>query len=85
MAVGSISRQTEQLDAALGKLGLELGKGAELGGAHGRKVLRVREENGPAAVNVLVEVDLANVAVGREVGGFGAETEGGGVAGSHCD
>ena len=75
MAVRRVGRQAKQLDAALGELGLELGKGAQLGGAHGREVLRVGEQDGPAALDVAVEVDLADVAVGGEVGGLGAETE----------
>ena len=72
-------RQAQQLDAALGELGLELGKGAQLGGAHGRVVGRVREEDAPAVAEVLVELDGADVAVGREVLGDGAEPQGGGA------
>lgn len=47
VAATSIGGQTDQLDASLGELGLELGKGAKLGGADGGEVFRVREENNP--------------------------------------
>lgn len=84
MAVGRVGRQADQLGATLSELWFELGKGAELSGAHGREVLRMREQDGPAALDVLVEFDLANVAVSGEVGGLGAETERAGHFGC-CD
>ena len=65
----------DQLDAALGELGLELGKGAELGRAHGRVVLGVREQDDPLVADELVEVDGAVGRVGLEVRGNAAQTE----------
>lgn len=76
VGVDRVGRQTNQLDAALGELGLQLGKGAQLGGAHGREVLRVGEEDDPAVADKLVEVNGALGGFGLEVGGFGAQTEG---------
>ena len=43
MGFNGVGRQTDQLDAALGELGLELCKGAELGGADGGVVFWVGE------------------------------------------
>lgn len=54
--------KTNHLHVALLELILELGKGTQLRGANGREVSRVREQNGPAVADELVEV---NVAVGR--------------------
>jgi hypothetical protein len=75
VAVEGVGRQADELDAALGELGLEAGHLAELGRAHGRVVLRVREENDPVVANELMEVDGALGRVGLEVGGNAAETE----------
>ena len=77
VAVDGVGREADHLDAALGELGLELGEGAELGGAHGGVVLGVGEEDDPAVVDELVEVDGAVRGVGLEVGGRGAEAEAG--------
>lgn len=74
--LNSVGRETNQLDTALGELGLKLGKGTELGGADGGEVLGVGEEDDPAVANELVEVNLALGGVGLEVGGLGAEAEG---------
>lgn len=76
MAVDGVGREADELDTALGELGLELGEGAELGGAHGRVVLGVREEHDPIVADELVEVDGALGGLGLEVGGNAAETEG---------
>jgi len=75
VAVDRVSRQADELDAALGELGLELGKGAELGGADGRVVLRVGKEDDPAIADELVEVNGALCGLGLEVGGDGAQAE----------
>jgi hypothetical protein len=66
VALDSVCRETNQLNTAFGELGLQLGKGAELGGADGSVVLRVGEEHNPAVADELVEVNGA-------VGGFGLE------------
>lgn len=75
VAIDRVGRKPNHLDAPLGELGLQLGKGAELGGAHGGVVLRVREEDDPLVADELVEVDGAGRGVGLEVGGLGAEAE----------
>lgn len=73
-----VGGQADELCAALGELGLELSEGAELGGAHGRVVLGVREEDHPLVADELVEVDVAGGGLGLEVGGDGAQAEAGG-------
>lgn len=73
MAAKSVGRQTDQLDTALGELGLKLGEGTELGGADGGVILRVGEENDPFIANKLVEVDGAVGGVSLEVRGDSAE------------
>lgn len=75
VGLDSVGRETNQLDAALGELGLELGKGAELGGADGGVVLGMREEDDPGVADELVEVNVSFGCLGLEVGGDGAETE----------
>ena len=79
VAANRVGRETEELDAALGELGLEAGELAELGGADGGVVLGVGEEYEPAVANVLVEVNGALGGLGLEVGGRGAQTEAAGV------
>jgi len=73
--VDGVGRETNQLDAALGELWLELCEGTELGGADGCVVLRVGEENYPLVANELVEVDWALCGLGLEVGGNGTQAE----------
>ena len=75
MAADRVGRQAEQLDAALGELGLETGELAELGGANGSVVLGVREEYEPVVANVLVKVNGALGGLGLEVRGRGAQTK----------
>ena len=70
-----VGRQADQLDAALGELRLELGEGAELGGADGRVVLGMGEEDDPFVADELVEVDGAGGGFGLEVGGNGSQAE----------
>jgi hypothetical protein len=64
VALNRICRETNQLDTTFGKLGLQLRKGAELGGADGSVVLRVGEEHNPTVADELVKVNGA-------IGGFG--------------
>ncbi len=75
MAAEGVGREANQLDAALGELGLEAGHLAELGGAHGSVVLGVREKDGPLVADELMEVDGTRGGVGLEVGGNGAQAE----------
>jgi hypothetical protein len=62
-----IHGEPDGLDPALVELGLEAGHIPELGRAHGREVLGMREEHGPAVADPVVEVDRALRAFGREV------------------
>ena len=62
------TNQPNHLDTALFKLILELCKGTEFGGAYGREVGRVGEEYRPAALDELVEVNVAMCGFGLEVG-----------------
>lgn len=57
MRLDGVGRQTDQLDAALGELRLELCECAELGGADGSVVFGVGEQDNPVVANELVEVD----------------------------
>lgn len=75
MAVDGVGGEANQLDAALGELWLELGKGAQLGGADWGVVLWVGEEHNPLVTDELVEVDWAVGSLGLEVGGGGPEAE----------
>lgn len=79
--VDGVGREADQLDAALGELGLQLGEGAQLGGADGSEILGVREEDNPVVANELVEVNGTLGGLGLEVGGLRAQTE----DSSHCD
>ena len=68
VGVAVVDAEPDQLHVAPGKLRLELRKRPELGGAHRREVVRMREENAPAVLaNVVVEGHLANRGVGGEV------------------
>jgi hypothetical protein len=75
VGVDGVGGQANELDAALGELGLELSEGAELGGADGSVVLGVGEEDNPLVADELVEVNGAGRGLSLEVGGDGAETE----------
>lgn len=75
VAASSIGGQANQLDASLGELGLQLGEGAELGGAYWGKIFRVREEDDPAITNELMEVNRAFGGFGLEVGGSRAQAK----------
>lgn len=75
MGLDCVCGQTNQLDTTLGELGLELGEGAELGGADGRVVFGVGEEDDPVVADELVEVDGTLGGFGLEVGGDGAQAE----------
>src|SRR5205823_14249385 len=67
---GSVDRQPDELRVALLELGVELGHVAELGGAHRREVLGMREQHAPAVAQPLVEVDLPLGGVRGEVRGL---------------
>ena len=74
LSSGSTDRPSD-LHVALVELRLELRDRAELGRADRREVLRVREQHAPAVAEVVVEVDRAFGGLGREVGGFVAQSE----------
>ena len=59
MALNSVGAQTDELDVALGELGLELREGTQLGGADWSVVLRVGEQDDPLVANEVVELDRA--------------------------
>ena len=69
MAFDGVDGEADDLGAALGELLLEAGDGAEFGGADGREVLGVGEENGPAVADPFVEVDGPLGGFGGEIGG----------------
>lgn len=74
-----VARQRETLDVALVELREQLRDARELGGAHRREIGRVREEHGPLARDVGMEVDRAVRGLGLEVWGLVAEEERHGV------
>jgi len=73
--VDVVGAQADQLHAACGELGLQLGEGAQLGGADRGEVIGVREEDGPLVADEVVEVDGPVGGLGIEVRGDGAQTE----------
>lgn len=75
VGVDSVGGQADELGVALRELGFEAGEGAELGGADGGVVFRVREEDDPGVADEVVEVDWAGGGFGLEVGRCGAEAE----------
>jgi hypothetical protein len=83
----SVGRETDQLDTTLGELGLKLCEGAELGGADGRVVFGVGEQDNPVVADELVEVNRALGGLGLEVGcnGSQAEARGEGLARKDLD
>src|SRR5262249_18054724 len=68
--------QADDLDVALLELGQQAGHVAELGGAHRREVLRMREQHAPAIADPLVEAHGTLRGHGGENGGLAADTEG---------
>lgn len=70
-----IGGQADQLDAALGELGLVLGQICQFGGADRGVVFGVGEEDDPVVADPLIEVDTTDGSVGLEVGGFGSQAE----------
>ena len=70
-----VGRKTDQLDATLGELGLELCKGTKLGGADGSVVFWVGEQDNPVVANELVEVNGALSGLSLEIGCDGSQAE----------
>jgi hypothetical protein len=68
VAVDGVDGEADDLCAALRELLFEACDGAEFGGADGGEVLGVREENGPAVSDPIMEVDCALCSVGGEIG-----------------
>jgi hypothetical protein len=62
-----IDAEADDLGVALLELGLQLRHVAELGGADGREVLGVGEQDGPSVADPLMEVDPAFRGLRREV------------------
>ena len=68
MRFDGVGGETDQLDATLGELRLELCERTELGSANGSVIFWVREENNPVVADELMEVDWASGGFGLEVG-----------------
>lgn len=75
MRFDGVCRQTDQLDASLGELGLELCESAQLGGADWSVVLGMGEENSPLIANPVVEINGAIGGFRLEIGGSGAQSK----------
>lgn len=80
MALDSVRGEADELRATLGELRLKLRERAELGGADGRVVLGMGEEDDPFVADEFVEIDVALSRLGLEVGSGATETERFGVA-----
>jgi hypothetical protein len=70
-----VCRETDQFDASLGKLGLQLCKSAKFGGADGGVILWVGEQHHPLVANELMEVDWAGGSLSLEVWSDGSQAE----------
>lgn len=75
VAVDGVCGQANELNTALCEFGLELGEGAEFGGADWGVVFGMGEEDDPVVTDEFVEVDGTAGGVGLEVGGDGAKAE----------
>src|SRR5881275_2362667 len=64
----TVDAQAGDLAVAALEFGLETRHVAELGGAHGREVLRMREQHAPGAADPLMETDASLGAVRLKVG-----------------
>ena len=64
-----IDRQPQHLDAALVEFRLQLGDGAQLGGADRREILGVREEQHPIVACPIIKVQRPLGGGGGEIGG----------------
>ena len=74
-----IHRNADHLGVALFPFGGELRHGAEFGGADGGEIARVREDDGIAAAQPIVELDGAGGAFGGEIGGGVVDADGHGI------
>src|SRR5690606_9902775 len=68
-----IDAKADHLGVAAVELAFQPRPVAELGGAHGREVLRMREEDRPLVADPLVEADAALGRVRGEIGGYIAD------------
>ena len=66
--VDRVHTQANDLAIALIKLRLQPRHVAELGGAHGREVLGMGEQNGPTVADPFMKINLAFCGVRREIG-----------------
>ena len=64
-----VDRETDDLDATLVELRLDLGHVAELGRADRREVLRVREQHAPGIADPVVKLDFSFGGLGLEIRG----------------
>src|SRR5256885_1506924 len=69
----TVDAQAGDLAVAALEFGLETRHVAELGGAHGREVLRMRDQHAPGAADPLMETDASLGAVRLEIGGDAAD------------
>ena len=74
MGVNGIDRKADGLYVSLVPFGLELGHGAQFGGADRGEVLRVAEQHAPRVAEPVVKLDLALGGLGGEVWGNISET-----------
>lgn len=75
VALNSVGRETDEFDATLGELRLELCESTKLSGADGGVVLGVREKHNPFVANEVVEVDWAVGGLSIKVGSDAAQAK----------
>jgi len=76
MGLTRIDAQADELCAALGELGLDLGHVAELGRADRSEILWVGKQDSPLVADPVVKADLALCGFGREIGSSLVEAKG---------
>jgi hypothetical protein len=75
VVVDRVDREPDDLDAALVELRLDFRHIAELGGANGREILRMGEQDRPGVSDPIVEVDFAFRGLGFEIRGDIADVQ----------
>ena len=69
MIAHRVDAQRDNFGIALGEFGLQARHVAELGGAHGSEIFRMRKQNCPSIADPLMKVDRPLCGFGAEIGG----------------
>src|SRR4029450_13236831 len=82
--IDRVDAEPQDLAVALVELGLDLGHIAQLGRAHWRKVLGVREDHAPAVAHPVIESDSTGGRIGFEIGRRVVDLQSHGTASPQC-